>query len=129
MEYSVMVVDDSETTRAVMERALSMTRLPIREIIHAVDGKDALGKLHCAWVDILFTDINMPNMGGVELLEAILADEEWREIPVVIISAEGSATRIEELRRKGIRGYLRKPFTPENIRDIFIETFGGANVR
>lgn len=125
MAYTIMVVDDSETIRAVLKRALGMTKLPIEEIITAQDGKDALEKLRDNWVDIMFTDIHMPQMSGIELVDAMNADEELSEIPVVIVSTEGSSQRIAELRRKGVKGYLRKPFTPESIRDIIIETLGG----
>lgn len=125
MAYTIMVVDDSETIRAVLERTIGMTKLPVADIIQAVHGKDALQKLEHHWVDIVFTDINMPEMSGVELVDAMNEHPEFRDIPVVIVSTEGSKTRIEELRRKGIKGYLRKPFTPENIRDIIIETLGG----
>ena len=124
MAYTVMVVDDSETIRAVLERSLAMTKLPIDAVIHAVNGKDALGKLKSVWVDIVFSDIHMPEMDGIALVGAMQANAELRDIPVVIVSTEGSATRIAELKEKGIKGYLRKPFTPEKIRDIIIETLG-----
>lgn len=125
MAYTIMVVDDSETIRAVLERTIGMTKLPVDAIIQAENGKDALKKLEDNWVDIVFTDINMPEMSGVELVDAMNENTEFMDIPVVIVSTEGSKTRIEELRKKGIKGYLRKPFTPENIRDIIIETLGG----
>jgi two-component system, chemotaxis family, chemotaxis protein CheY len=124
MAYTVMVVDDSETIRAVLERSLAMTKLPIDSVIHAVNGKDALAKLKQVWVDIVFSDIHMPEMDGIALVAAMQAHPELREIPIVIVSTEGSSTRIEELKRKGIKGYLRKPFTPEKIRDVIIQTLG-----
>lgn len=125
MAYTIMVVDDSETIRAVLERTIGMTKLPVDSIIKAENGKDALKKLEDNWVDIVFTDINMPEMSGIELVDEMNKNSEFRDIPVVIVSTEGSKARIEELRRKGVKGYLRKPFTPENIRDIIIETLGG----
>lgn len=129
MAYTIMVVDDSETIRSVLERTIGMTKLPVDAIIQAVNGKDALNKLSENWVDIVFTDINMPQMSGIELVDAMNEHPEYREIPVVIVSTEGSKSRIEELRKKGIKGYLRKPFTPENIRDIIIETLGGWDAK
>lgn len=125
MAYTILVVDDSDTIRAVLERTLAMTRLKIDEVVHAVNGKDALEKLHEHWVDIVFTDINMPEMSGIELIEKMGEDPELHEIPVVVISTEGSSRRIEYLKKKGIKGYLRKPFTPESIRDVIVETLGG----
>lgn len=125
MAYTIMVVDDSETIRAVVERTLGMTRLAIDEVIHAENGGDALRKLKDTWVDIVFTDINMPEVDGMTLVDSMNADPEMSEIPVVIVSTEGSTTRIAELRKKGVKGYLHKPFTPEAIRDIIVETLGG----
>jgi len=124
-----MVVDDSDTIRAVLERTLIMTRLPVDEIIQAVNGRDALEKLADKWVDIVFTDIHMPEMDGESLVDAMNRDPELADIPVVVVSTEGSTTRIAELRRKGIKGYLRKPFTPEAIRDIIVETLGGWDAK
>lgn len=124
MAYTIMVVDDSETIRAVLQRTLAMTKLPIEQIIEAIHGKDALSKLADNWVDIIFTDINMPEMDGISLIDEMNKNPEYKDIPVVVVSTEGSTTRIEELRKKGIKGYLRKPFTPESIRDIILETLG-----
>ena len=74
--------------------------------------------------DVLILDLCMPEMDGIALVNAITSHPELRDIPIVIVSTEGSSARIEELRKKGIKGYLRKPFTPENIRDIIVSTLG-----
>jgi two-component system chemotaxis response regulator CheY len=124
MAYTIMIVDDSETIRSVLVRTLGMTKLPIDSIIQAKNGKDALEKLKGAWVDIVFSDINMPEMDGITLQETMSVHPEYKDIPFVIVSTEGSATRIAELKQKGIKGYLRKPFTPENIRDMILQTLG-----
>jgi two-component system chemotaxis response regulator CheY len=124
MAYTILIVDDSDTIRAVLKRTLDMTKLPIDAVIQATNGKDALGKLKDSFVDIVFTDINMPEMDGITLFETMNAHPEYKDIPVVVVSTEGSTTRIAELRSKGIKGYLRKPFTPENIRDVIIQTLG-----
>ncbi len=124
MGYTVLIVDDSEIIRSVLERTLRMSQLPLDEVITACNGKEALDKLRGSWVDIVFTDIHMPEMSGIELIDAMNADAELSEIPVVTVSTEGSAARIEELKSKGVRAYLRKPFTPESIRDVVVETLG-----
>jgi two-component system chemotaxis response regulator CheY len=127
MGYTVMVVDDSETIRQVLERTLALTKLPVDAVLHASNGKQALELLQHQWVDIVFTDINMPLMNGVELIQKMKNSAEYMAIPTVVVSTEGSVTRIEELKQLGICGYLRKPFTPESIRDIIIDTLGGWN--
>ncbi len=124
MAYSILIVDDSETIRSVLVRSLAMTKLPIDSVLQASNGKDALEKLSSSWIDIIFTDINMPQMDGIALVDAMKAHPEFKDIPVVVVSTEGSATRIAELKEKGVRGYLRKPFTPEKLRDMIVETLG-----
>jgi two-component system chemotaxis response regulator CheY len=124
MGYSIMIIDDSETIRAVLERTLAMTKLPIDSVIQANNGKEALDKLETLWIDIIFSDINMPVMDGIKFVETVSASPEYKHIPVVIVSTEGSTTRIDNLIKKGVKGYLRKPFTPEKIRDIIITTLG-----
>jgi len=125
MGYTIMVVDDSETIRSMLERTIGMTKLPVDGIIKAANGKEALEKLAGTWVDIVFTDIHMPVMSGIQLIEEMNKNAEFADIPVIIVSTEGSTSRIAELQQKGIKGYLRKPFTPEDIRDIIVKTLGG----
>jgi two-component system chemotaxis response regulator CheY len=124
MAYTVLLVDDSETIRMAMIRAFSMAKLPMDEIIQASDGLKALEVLKSRWVDMVLTDINMPNMGGMELVAAMKSDAELSEIPVAVISTEGSETRIQDLLKRGIAGYLRKPCKPEDIRDLLHKTLG-----
>jgi len=108
-------VDDSTVVKAVMVNALGQCGIPIHEIHDAANGRDALRILESSPIDLVFADINMPVMSGVELVERMHADERLKEIPVIIISTEGSATRMEYLREKGVKAYVRKPFTAEQI--------------
>ena len=125
MGYTILLVDDSETIRLALARAIGMTDLVVEEILHAGNGTEALSVLADNWVDIVFTDINMPGMNGIELLDRVRAMNEHAQLPVVIVSTEGSVQRIDDLQKKGISGYLRKPFTPERIRDVVLSTLGG----
>lgn len=127
MAYTIMVVDDSEIIRSMVQRSLAMTGLPLDAVVEAPNGKAALQLLENQWVDIVLTDIHMPQMDGISLIEAMQANPELKDIPVVIVSTEGSATRIDELKQKGVKGYLRKPFTPEKIRDVIVNTLGAWN--
>ncbi|MFP4164063.1 MAG: response regulator [Chitinispirillaceae bacterium] len=124
MGYTVMIIDDSEIIRSVLERAVNLSGLPVSEIITARDGLEGLEKLEKNWVDIVFTDINMPRMNGVELFDEMRQRTDLKDVPVVVVSTEGSSLRIDELRSKGIKGYLRKPCTPESIRDMIIGILG-----
>jgi two-component system chemotaxis response regulator CheY len=124
MSFSILIVDDSEIIREVLERTLNMTKISFANIFKASDGAQALSILKDQWVDLVFTDIHMPIVGGIELIQTMHASAELKDIPVVVISTEGSATRMDQLKSLDIKGYLRKPFTPESIRDILNSTLG-----
>jgi len=124
MAYNILVVDDSETVRAVIAKALAISGVEVGTLFQAGNGVKALEALRREWVDLVLADINMPVMGGVRLVEEMKADEALRGTPVVIISTEGSATRIAELREKGISGFLRKPFAPEELKRIVDSLLG-----
>lgn len=127
MALNILLVDDSATVRAVVTKSLRLAQAPVNELFEASNGKEALGILAEQWVDLVFADINMPVMNGVEMIEKMSEDGLLKTIPVVVISTEGSTTRIEELRLLGVRGYLRKPFTPEQIREIIDQVTGGRD--
>ncbi len=118
MSYCVLVVDDSAIVRAMVRKALSMAGLDLGEVHEATNGREALDLLRKTWVDVVFADINMPEMNGVELVHAMKADEVLSGTPVVIVSSERSELRIEELRRGGAVAYVKKPFRPEHFRGV-----------
>jgi len=124
MAYTVLLVDDSETIREAMVRAFSMAKLPMDEILRAANGIEALEILKTRWVDMVLTDINMPTMGGEDLVRAMKADAELSDIPVAVLSSDGSRGRIDRLNEMGIVGYLRKPCRPEAIRDLLHTVLG-----
>ena len=86
---------------------------------------EALDLLKKHWIDLVFADINMPEMNGIEMVQKMREDGLLDTIPVVIVSSDGSQARIEELMSKGVRAYLRKPFTPEAIKEITNKVLGG----
>ena len=118
MSYNILIVDDSSIIRNVVKKSIEMSGVDAGEVFEAANGDEALTVLREHWVDIVMSDINMPHMNGVELVRRMSEDEEMRDVPVVIISTERSETRMEELRRHGIKGYLTKPFRPEELRDV-----------
>ena len=127
MAYNILIVDDSRTIRAVLKKTLKLTQLDIGEVFEAGNGREALDCLRNSWVDLVLSDLNMPVMSGMELVKEMSEDDLLHEIPVVVISTEGSATRIEELKQRGIREYIRKPFTPEAIGNIIRTVLGVIN--
>ena len=125
MALNILVVDDSVTVRAVIRKTLGVAEVPVGELYEAGDGAEALEILKDAWVDLVFADINMPVMTGVEMVEKMAEDGLLKSIPVVVVSTEGSKTRIEELKAKGISAYIRKPFTPEEVK-LVVEQITGV---
>jgi len=125
MAYNILIVDDSAIVRAVIEKTLKICGTDVGEVFKAGNGKEALKILGENWVDIVFADINMPEMNGIEMVDKMSSAGLLNTIPVVIVSTERSVTRIEELKAKGVKAYLNKPFTPENIKDVVDRLLGG----
>jgi len=117
MSLNVLVVDDSAVMRAMVIRTLHMAGLPIGEVHQAGNGSEALAVLEKHWVDLALVDINMPIMNGEELIERIRQRPATADLPIIVISTEGSQTRIERLQQKGAL-FIHKPFAPETIQQI-----------
>jgi two-component system chemotaxis response regulator CheY len=117
MEADVLVVDDSAAIRKILQRVLRQTGMAIGTIHEAGNGQEALDLMKAHPVSLVLSDINMPKMDGIQLLAAIKAAPEWREIPVVMITTEGGETKVSEAVRLGAAGYVRKPFTADQIKE------------
>ena len=118
MAYNILVVDDSSIIRSVIKKTFKLAEVQVNELHEAENGKVGLEKLKDNWIDAVFVDINMPVMTGIEMIDKMGEDGLLEKMPVVIISTEGSKARIEELKNKGVNAYIRKPFTPEVLRDV-----------
>ena len=117
MALDVLIVDDSAAIRKILQRVLRQTGMAIRTIHEAGDGQEALAVLGAQKVDLVLSDINMPKMDGLQLLASIKASPEWRLIPVVMITTEGGETKVAEAVKLGAAGYVRKPFTAEQVKE------------
>ena len=117
MALNVLIVDDSGVMRAMIKKTLRMTDIEFGEIYEAADGQQGLDQLKNQWIDLVLADINMPVMNGEKMITHMKEDLELKDIPVVVISTEGSETRIERLKQKGVR-FIRKPFEPEIISNV-----------
>jgi two-component system, chemotaxis family, chemotaxis protein CheY len=121
MGYNVLIVDDSMIIRKMIAKTLNISGLDIGEIYFAENGRQALKQLKENWIDIVFADINMPEMNGMEMVEEMCKENLLSSIPVVIISTERSRERIETLKTMGVKAYLRKPFVPEEFSRVVRE--------
>jgi two-component system chemotaxis response regulator CheY len=122
MAMNILIVDDSALTRKAVRRIIGMLNMEIGEIFEADNGLSALKLMDESRVDLVLADLNMPEMGGIEMIRRMKSAETTRSIPVVIISTESSMARIKELLAQGVRDYLHKPFAPEEFRNIISHT-------
>lgn len=121
MGYNVLIVDNSVIIRKMVAKTLGISDLDISGYYYAENGKQALEQLDENWIDIVFADINMPVMNGIEMIEEMNKKDLLTTIPVVVISTERSRDRIDRLKSMGIRAYLQKPFVPEEFARVVKE--------
>jgi two-component system, chemotaxis family, chemotaxis protein CheY len=121
---NILIVDDSALTRKAIRRIVGMIGLDIENVFEAQNGVEALKILNETRIDLVLADLNMPEMGGIEMIYHIRGNEATRDIPVVIVSTESSTTVIEGLLADGAKDYLHKPFTPEEFREVLTRTVG-----
>ena len=124
MSNDILIVDDSTTIRSMMKRTIRMIGLDVGEVFEAANGIEALARLSEHDVAVMLVDINMPTMSGIQLLTRMKQNDKLKDIPIVIASTEGSKQRIEQLHELGVAGYVRKPFHPEQLREVLIPLLG-----
>jgi two-component system, chemotaxis family, chemotaxis protein CheY len=112
----IMIVDDSAAIRKILQRVLVQAGIPLGAVLEANDGNEALELLKGHSVGLILSDINMPNMDGIELLTRLKADVAFKSVPIVMVTTEGSQARVLQALELGAAGYVRKPFTPEQIK-------------
>jgi len=114
----VLIVDDSAAIRKILQRVLRQAEVPIDEVFEAGDGVEALATLKAkSTVGLILSDINMPNMDGIQFLTQVRAIPEWASVPIVMITTEGSQNKVMEAVQLGASGYVRKPFTADQIKE------------
>ena len=114
---NLLIVDDSKAIRKILLRVLNQTGLPLGQVLEAGDGKEALKLMEDHNVSLVLSDINMPNMDGLELLRTLRASAQWHDLPVVMITTEGSQAKVQEAVDLGATSYVRKPFSADLLRD------------
>jgi two-component system chemotaxis response regulator CheY len=124
MAFSVLIVDDSPAMRSFIRRVLDVSSFEVGRCAEAADGQEACEVLRSQWIDIVLTDINMPGMDGEQLLRRMVADEVLSAIPVVVVSSDRTELRVDRMLSMGARGYVKKPFTAETLRDELQRVLG-----
>jgi two-component system chemotaxis response regulator CheY len=124
MSFNVLIVDDSNSMRAVIKKIITISGFQMDKCLEAANGREAMEKLADNWVDVIVSDINMPEVNGLELLDQLSRNEMLREIPVIMITTEGSEERMKEAFARGAKGFIKKPFLPEEIKKFLYQVIG-----
>lgn len=117
MAVDVLIVDDSAAIRKILQRMLGQAGLSLGKILEAGDGVEALEKLKAEPVHLVLSDINMPNMDGIQLLSMLKSNADFKHVPVIMITTEGGEAKVMEAVQLGAAGYVRKPFTADQIKE------------
>jgi two-component system chemotaxis response regulator CheY len=123
--FNVLIIDDSPAMRKFIRRVLALSGVEIGECLDAADGQEALNVLRANWVDIVLTDINMPNMNGEQFMEKMAGDPLLSSIPVLVVSTDRSDARMKRMLGLGAKDYLTKPFLPEQLGGVLGKVLGG----
>jgi two-component system chemotaxis response regulator CheY len=123
-EMSALIVDDSSVMRKIVERSLRQAGVNLTKVYEAGNGAEALGIIAENKVDLILCDINMPVMDGLEFVKQLSSIENAKGVPVVMITTEGSESHVVQALSFGARGYIRKPFTPEQVKEHVVPLLG-----
>ena len=125
-EIRALIVDDSSVMRKIVERALRQAGLDLKVVHEAGSGTEGLDLLKAKQVDLILSDINMPSMDGLEFLRQIRAHNLAPGVPVVMITTESSEEHVKQAILAGAQGYIRKPFTAEQVKERVLPLLDAA---
>ena len=117
----ILAVDDSASIRKSISFVLSQENY---EVIEAVDGIDGLSKEKKKKIDLFITDINMPNMDGIQLIKELRAMPEYKFTPIIALTTENQDSKMQEGKQAGATGWIVKPFTSEKLISIIKKIVG-----
>lgn len=115
MTFNILIVDDSQVMRKMIKKTINLCNFDIAEIYEAGNGKEGIRTLNKKKVDLLFIDINMPVMDGMEMLREVRGQPKTANAAVFIVSAESNSDRIKTIEDQNTE-FIHKPFTPEVLR-------------
>ncbi|MGO8757409.1 MAG: response regulator [Terracidiphilus sp.] len=125
-EIRTLIVDDSSVMRKIVERALRQAGLDLLTVHEAGSGVEGLDVLKVKQVDLILSDINMPSMDGLEFLRQVRAQNLAPGVPVVMITTESSEEHVKQAIEAGAQGYIRKPFTAEQVKERVLPLVNAA---
>ena len=116
MAYRVLIVDDSPAMRVFIRRVIEISGFDLSDCYEAGNGAEAMAVLRPTWGEAILTDINMPVVDGEEFLRRLANEEILRSVPAIVISTDATRNRMDRMLSLGARGYITKPFRPEDLR-------------
>jgi two-component system, chemotaxis family, chemotaxis protein CheY len=123
LKMNILIVDDFSTMRRIVKNILK--QLGYVNIFEADDGKTALDVLKQEKIALVISDWNMPQMSGIELLKAVRTSEQWKDLPFLMVTAEGQKENVIEAVKNRVNNYIVKPFTPETLMEKITKIFDG----
>jgi len=127
MTIRALIIDDSSVMRKIVERSLRQAGIDLAPVLEAGNGAEALVDLQENQVDLILCDVNMPVMDGLEFIKQLPGVPNAKDVPVVMITTEGSESHVVQALSSGARGYIRKPFTPEQVREHVVPVLAGKS--
>lgn len=124
---TALIVDDSSVMRKIVERSLRQAGINLTKVFEAGNGAEALSVLAENRVELILCDINIPVMDGLEFVKSLSGVPNAKDVPVVMITTEGSEAHVVQALSSGARGYIRKPFTPEQVKEQVIPVLAGKS--
>jgi two-component system chemotaxis response regulator CheY len=123
LKMKILIVDDFSTMRRIIKNILRQAGYV--NILEADDGTSALEVLRKEKIEFVVSDWNMPQMSGLELLKAVRTSEEWKDLPFLMVTAEGQKENVIEAVKHRVNNYIVKPFTPETLMEKINKIFDG----
>jgi two-component system, chemotaxis family, chemotaxis protein CheY len=127
MPIRALIIDDSSVMRKIVERSLRQAGINLTQVLEAGNGAEALAVLKESGVDLILCDINMPVMDGLEFIKQLPGVANAKDVPVVMITTEGSESHVAQALTCGARGYIRKPFTAEQVKEHVVPVLAGKS--
>jgi two-component system chemotaxis response regulator CheY len=113
---NILIVDDSATMRMIVIKSLRQAGFESATVVEASGAKEALQKLAAGGIDVLFSDVNMPEITGIELVKVVKS--KMKDLPVIMITTESSPEMKEKMLAAGANGIITKPFPPEELKKV-----------
>ncbi len=122
-DLKILAVDDSPTMRRIIINALK--RAGYKEVVEATDGKDAIAKMKVEEVNFVITDWNMPEMDGLTFVTMLRSMEEYKSIPILMVTTRSVKDDIVDALKAGVNNYIVKPFTPDTLKQKIEQILAG----